>query len=87
MSFGLMLSLGYRLASVMPVLEGLGQIEILDSLSNLSKFSCKSSIVEIIFSNGFEACSKELCVPFLGKFSSSFSHVDSDLSSLEPFSD
>jgi hypothetical protein len=86
MGFCFMLSLSHRLASMMPMLECLRYIQILNSLSDLYKFSWKFLIVYDSFSNSFKACSHQFTIPFSSQFIWSFSHVNSYLWPLEPLS-
>jgi hypothetical protein len=87
MGLGFMLPLGHGLASMVPVLEGLGHVQIHDPLGDLENLPSELSIIEVVFPDGLKACAKELCVPLLGQLLGPLSHVDGDLSSLEPLSE
>ena len=84
MSLRLMLSLSNRLASVMPVLESLGHIQVFDPLSDLNKLPGELSVVNKTLSDGFEASPHDSAVPFLGQLGRPLSHVDGDLGPLKP---
>lgn len=74
------------MAGVMPMLECFSHVKVSNSLGNLGDLSAEFSIIKVVFSDCLKACSKQLCVPFLGQFLGSLSHVKSNLCSLEPLS-
>jgi len=57
----------HRLARVVPVLERLGKLKILDSLGHLNELSGKSPVVVVALLDRLEAGPHYLAIPLFGE--------------------
>ena len=72
---------------MVPVLEGLGNVKIDDSLSYLEQLSSELFVVLITLLEGFPKSSFDPALVFFDELLRSITHVLGDCSPLEPLSD